>query len=106
MAITVDGELILTSVLFIGAKLTIDASRREVRAGGISKGKLVASAFLFLALARVWVAECERVAVGGEFVRPELKPVVVYRTCATILYVPGVDEGECEEEGKECGGEG
>lgn len=49
-------------------------------------------AFLLLALARVWVAEREGVAVGSEFVRSNLKPVIVYRACTALPYVPGVGE--------------
>jgi hypothetical protein len=92
LAITADGELVLTIVLFVGTKLTFTAPRRKVCAGGVSEGKLVAPASSFLTLVRVWVAEREGVAVGGEFVRSNLKPVVVDRACAAHLYVAGVDE--------------
>jgi len=93
LAITVDTEFVLTVILFVGTKLTFGASRWKVCTGGVSKGKLVAPAFLSLTGVRAWVAESERVAVGGEFVCSDLKPVIVDRACAAYRYVAGVGEG-------------
>ena len=73
--------------------MTFTASRRKVRAGGVSKGKLFAPASSFLALVRVWVAEREGVAVGEELICPKLEPVVVDRAITTHRYFAGVDEG-------------
>ena len=63
LAITVDGQLVLTVVLFVRAEFAILASSWKGCPGRVSKGKLVTPTPLFLALACLRIAEGESVAV-------------------------------------------
>jgi hypothetical protein len=93
LTIAVNDELVQTTVLLIGTKLTVGASGRKACTGLVSKRILVAPAFLSLALVRVWVAERDGVAVRSELVCSDLKPVAGHRACAAFPYGAGVDKG-------------